>query len=223
MRNSILRTNLGFVILGLSLVSCSAHVLGPGIHGEVGVAVAPSSIAGNGPDHAGPTLPVSGGANALGVTVPTSTAVVGRIETGLEGNAPATAGNFAKALTQVRSNLPKVTNVADAAGFDQVELLAYAACSDLTTGSPAMMQSKYNVQVASTIAANQAALVAAGIKMLDQHTAGLASQGPAAAQISTIFTNLVQAQAGVTSNTSKIAFMAVCIAANTAGSAMLGM
>ena len=149
--------------------------------------------------------------------------MVARLQTGLGGNVSATSGNFAKALSQVRSNLPKVTNVTNAAGFDQVELLAYAACSDLTVGGQPKMQTKYNVQPSASIASNQAALVAAGMTMLDQHTASLASQGPAAAQLSTIFTNLVNTEASTASNTSTIAFMAVCIAANTAATAMLGL
>src|SRR5437870_4897097 len=96
------------VILALTLLGCSNHEVAPPTHGEVGVAVAPHSIAGNDATNAGPTLPVSGGANALGVIIPTSGGVVARIENGLEGSAKSTTGNFAKALTQVRTNLPKV-------------------------------------------------------------------------------------------------------------------
>lgn len=223
MNKTSMQHKICLALVGLALVGCSDHALGPGIHNEVGVASLPSSIAGNGTSKAGPTTGVSGGPNLAGVSVPTTTAVVGRIENGLEKNALSTTGNFSKALTQVRANLPKVANVNDAAGYDQAQLLVYAACSDLTVGGTPKMQSKYNVQPSATIAANQAALIAAGVKMLDQHTAGLASQGPAAAQVTTILTNLVQAQAADATNTSKMAFMAVCIAANTAGSMLLGI
>jgi hypothetical protein len=126
-------------------------------------------------------------------------------------------------LAQVQSNLPDKANVDETTGYDQVEILAYAACADLTVGSKPKMQSVYGVNAGASVAQNQAALVAAGVRMMDQHTAGLASQGPAAAQVNSIFTGLVQTEASAGSNTSKMAFMAVCIAANTAGAAMLGL
>lgn len=214
---------ISLVVFAGLLTSCSNHELGPPPHGEIGAAVAAESISGNSLANAGPTPAVSGGANLLGVAVPAGVAAVKRIENGLEGVAPSTQGNFARTLAQVRPNLPKVTKVADASGYDQIQLLAYAACSDLTVGGTPLMQSRYNVQVSATIAANQAALVSAGLRILDQHSAGLASQGPASAQITTILTNLVQAQAAVATNTSKMAFMTVCIAASTAGSTLLGM
>jgi hypothetical protein len=207
-------------LLPLLLLACSDHEIGPGIHGEIGAAVAASSIAGNSSGSAGPTTGLSGGPNLLGVTVPTGTAAVGRIQNGLEGLVKPTQGNFQRSLAQVRTNLPKSTDVTAAAGYDQIELLVYSACSDLTSGSVPLMQSKYGIQPSATVTANQAALVAAGMRMLDQHTAGIASQGSASAQLTTIFTGLVLAQTG---NTSKMAFMTVCIAANTAGTALLGM
>lgn len=205
------------------LTGCSEHFLGTPPHGEVGVAVAPTSIPGNSVAKAGPTTPVSGGPNLLGVVVPTGDAVVNRIQNGLEGVVRPSAGNFSRSLAQVRTNLPKDTNVQNAAGYDQVALLAYAACSDMTTGSNPQMQTRYNVRPGSSIATNQAALVAAGIRILDQHTANLASQGPEAAQISSIFTTLVQDEASVATNTSTIAFITVCTAASTAGASMLGL
>lgn len=215
----------GIILMSLIavLARCSDHEILGTFHGEVGVALAPQSITGNGLSKAGPTTAVSGGTNTLGVLIPTTTGIVARIENGLEKNAVSTKGSFAKSLAQVRTNLPKTADVTSAAGFDQVELLAYSACADLTTGSTPLMQSVYNVQTAGTIASNQAALVAAGVRMLDQHAAGLASQGPASAQVTTILTNLVQTEAAVGTNTSIMAFMVVCIAANTAGTAMLGL
>lgn len=209
-------------IFTVLLAGCSEHSLHKPEVGLVGVAVAPVSLKGNGLTNAGPTLPVSGGNFTAGIVIPTTTAVVGRLENGLEQNAKSNLGNFRTALRQVRTNLPKVSNINSASGFDQIQLLVYAACSDLTTGSTPLMQSVYGIQPAATVATNQASLVAAGVRMLDRHVAGLASQGPDTTQINTILTNLVQAQA-TASATSRMAFMTVCIAANTAGTTLLGM
>lgn len=220
MRTTIKQFNL---FASLLLIGCSAHKVSPPFHGETGVAVAPQSIKGNSIDKAGPASPISGGTNLLGITVPTNNSVAARIENGLEGNAKRTAGNFQRALGQYLPNMPKVPNVNNASGFDQIQLLIYAACSDLTTGGTPLMQSRYGVQVNGSVASNQTALVNAGLRMLDQHTAGLATQGPDNAQLTTILTTLVQNQAAVATNTSKMAFMAVCIAANTAGTTMLGL
>ena len=170
-------------------------------------------------------LGAGGGAAVPGqgsFSVPTSEAVIARIQNGMQNNVTSTTGNFAKALAQIKSNLPITTDPTKATGFDQVQLLVYSACSDLAANQGALMLSKYNVKATGTIASNQAALVAAGVKMLDQHVAGLASQGPASAQVTTALTTLVSQISAVTANTSTIAFMAVCIAANTAGSSMMG-
>ncbi|MGZ3727424.1 MAG: hypothetical protein ACXVBD_16590 [Pseudobdellovibrio sp.] len=155
-------------------------------------------------------------------SVPTAAAVVARIQNGLEQNAKSTAGNFAKSLAQVQPNLPSVTDPTKATGFDQIQLLVYGACSDLTSGTTPLMQSKYGVSTTGTIAANQSALIAAGMKMLDQYTAGIASNSSATAALQTALTTLVSQIASDSANTSKIAFMSVCIAANTAGSSLLG-
>lgn len=170
-------------------------------------------------------LGAGGGAAVPGqgsFSVPTSEAVIARIQNGMQNNVTSTTGNFAKALAQIKSNLPITTDPTKATGFDQVQLLVYGACSDLAANQGALMLSKYNVKATGTIASNQAALVAAGVKMLDQHVAGLAAQGPASAQVTTALTTLVSQISAVTANTSTIAFMAVCIAANTAGSSMMG-
>jgi hypothetical protein len=221
-KNRVLKFKYLILIPAL-LIGCSDHELGLPQHNEVGVAVAPVSISGNNTGNAGPSAPVSGGPNNTGVVAPTPTAVVARIQNGLENAVLSTQGNFSKAVTQVFTNLPKVPDVTLASGYDQVELLAYAACADLTSGGNSLMQTKYNVIAASTIAQNQTALVNAGVRIMDQHTGGLASQGPAAAQIASVFSTLVTTEAAVGANTSTIAFMAVCIAANTAGAAMLGL
>ncbi|PWU17454.1 MAG: hypothetical protein C5B49_08800 [Bdellovibrio sp.] len=214
---------LFLTLLFLTLASCSEHLVLPQRYTAVGVAIPPVSMSGNSTSKAGPTTADTGGTLALGVTVPTADSVAARIENGLEKNATRTSGHFADLLSQVQTNLPKVTNVNSASGYDQIELLTFAACADLTEGSPSTMESVYGIQPGNSIASNQSALIAAGLRILDQHTAGLASQGPGAAQVTTVLTNLVQAEAGVGSNTSTMAFMAVCIAASTAGAALLGI
>jgi hypothetical protein len=158
------------------------------------------------------------------LTAPTADAVVARIKNGLENRtSPTTANsNFGRTLNQVRGNLPKVTDPLKVTGFDQVEMLAYGACSDLTLTNTPIMQTVYGVQRNGTIAANSAALVNAGIRMLDQHVAGLASTGAAAGAVKTVFENLVAKVGATAGNTSTVAFMSVCIAANTAGSSMMG-
>lgn len=173
-----------------------------------------------------PNVGAGAGAKVAGVgafSVPTRDAVVARLEIGLEGNAKPTTGNFARALTQVKTNLPKLTDPLKVTGFDQVQLLVYGACSDLTTGNTPAMKAKYNVDPATGISANQSALVAAGLKMLDQHVAGLATQSPAATEINSALTSLISDLSTATpANTTTIAFMSVCIAANTAGSSLMG-
>lgn len=156
------------------------------------------------------------------LSVPTANGIIARLVNGLQKSVSPTAGNFARSLAQVRSNLPKVTDPLKATGYDQIQLLVYGACSDLTTGTTPIMQSKYGVNPANSIAASQAALIAAGMLMLDQYTAGIASQGPTASQVQTALTTLVTTVGATAGNTSRIAFMSVCIAANTAGVTMMG-
>jgi hypothetical protein len=173
------------------------------------------------------TVPIAagGGAGVPGTgaaSVPTGDAVVARIRNGLNGNVSPAKGNFAKTLAQVNSNLPKVTDPTKASGFDQVELLVYGACSDLTTGSTPLMKSAYHVNPKASIAVNQSSLLAAGMAMLDKHTAGLASKGPPNAEVVAALTALIQQIASDSNNNSTIAFMSICTAANTAGVTMLG-
>lgn len=155
------------------------------------------------------------------MTVPTADGVVARLENGLERYVSPMNGNFSTALGRVRSNLPKVPDATKATGFDQVQLLVYAACSDLVSNAT-QLQQRYGVVLNSTIAVNRNALVAAGVRMVDRYTAGLASQGPSGAQVNTIFTNLVDQISQTAGNTSQIAFISVCVAANTYGVALTG-
>ncbi len=173
-----------------------------------------------------PNIGAGTGASVEGLgsfSVPTREAVIARLEIGLEGNAKPTAGNFQRALNQVRTNLPKLTDPLKVTGFDQVQLLVYGACSDLTIGATPSMKSKYSIDPATAIAANQPALLAAGLKMLDQHLAGLASESTATPEIKSALTSLISDLAAATpANSTTIAFMSVCIAANTAGSSLMG-
>lgn len=170
-------------------------------------------------------LGAGGGLSVAGfgaMTVPTGNGVIVRVQNGLENNVSAASGNFKKVLAQVQPNLPKVTDPTKATGFDQVQLMVYGACSDLTTGTTPKMQSVYNVNPNNPIATNQAALVAAGVRMMNQYTAGLASNSAATPAVNSALNNLVTTLEGDSTNTSKIAFMSVCIAANTAGSTLMG-
>lgn len=157
------------------------------------------------------------------LSVPTSDGIVARITNGLESNVSPTAGNFARSLAAVKNNLPRNTDPSKASGFDQVQLLVYAACSDLVTGGTASkMKTVYNVPTTGTPAANKAALVAAGTKMFDNYVAGLASQGPTKDQVATVFSQLVDTVGATSANTTTVAFVSVCIAANTAGTTLMG-
>jgi hypothetical protein len=204
--------------LWLSLLGCTMGKVAQG-RGPNASAASTGNSGGDNGGGGGGGITLSG-TGAL--SVPTADAIVARLQNGMQGNVSPLKGNFAKALAQVKTNMPKVTDPTKATGFDQVQLLVYAACSDLTTGTTPLMQSKYNVNPNNSIASNQANLVAAGVQILDQYVAGLASQGSASAQVNAALANLVQTIASDSTNTSKIAFMSICMAANVTGSTMMG-
>jgi hypothetical protein len=178
-------------------------------------ACAPS--AGGGPPGSGPLpepgtdLPGVGSASA-----PTADAVIGRIRNTLIGVDPL-AGNFAKAIAQVKPNLPQMTNPVQATGLDQIPLLVYAACTDAKLAS-------YSVPTTGTISANSAALVAAGMKMLDAGLAGLASQGASSGDFQAALQALLSTLAAdkATTQTMTTSFIAVCMASTTAVVSMVG-
>jgi hypothetical protein len=176
------------------------------------------------PKPTGTVVPTPNDPNSLKgtVAVPTAEAIVARIQRGLEGSATIAQGNFRTSYGLVSGGLPKDVDPRKASGFDQVQLLVYAACSDLTTGTTPVMSSKYGINPTATIVTNQSALIKAGIRMMDQYVAGLASQSSVSDQVTALFTKLVTDVAAVSGNTTRHAFMAVCIAANTAGSTMMG-
>jgi hypothetical protein len=209
-------------VKGLELIGSSSNSSTSGDSaGDVVVnpdgSVTPAGVGGG----AGATLKGTGS-----MSVPTADAVIARIVNGLEGNVNPYANNtnFGRSLAQVRNNLPRVSDPLRATGYDSVQMLVYAACSDLTTGGNPMMQSRYGVNPNTSLAQSKAALVAAGTRMLDVHTAGIASKGPNSAQVASAFDALhAQLVAGGNANTTKVAFISFCIAANTAGITMLGM
>ncbi len=173
--------------------------------------------AGGGPPDPGPPpepgtdLPGLGSASA-----PTADAVIGRIRNTLIGVDPL-AGNFAKAIAQVKPNLPQMTNPVQATGLDQIPLLVYAACTDAKLAS-------YSVPTTGTISANSAPLVAAGMTMLDAGLAGLASQGASSADFQAALQTLVSTLAAdkATTQTMTTSFIAVCMASTTAAVSMAG-
>lgn len=167
------------------------------------------------------TLPSSGNpADQVGIpgvpgaSVPTSDGIVARIQNGLKNVAVPTAGNFRTALTQLGSNLPENQNPNLATGYDQVPLLAYAACSDVPLAT-------YGI-AGTSIAGAKAAIVAAGVNILDQHTGGLASTGPLAAGVSAVFAKLVDQNAAISGETVQMTFISVCMTASAFGTQMMG-
>jgi hypothetical protein len=167
--------------------------------------------AGGPPPEPGTDLPGLGSASA-----PTADAVIGRIRNTLIGVDPL-AGNFAKAIAQVKPNLPQMTNPVQATGLDQIPLLVYAACTDAKLAS-------YNVPTTGTVSANSAALVAAGMNMLDAALAGLASQGASNGDFQAALQALVSTLAAdkATTQTMTTSFIAVCMASTTAAVSMVG-
>lgn len=163
------------------------------------------------PSEPGTDLPGIGSASA-----PTADAVIGRIRNTLVGVDPL-AANFAKAIAQVKPNLPQMTNPVQATGLDQIPLLVYGACTDAKLAT-------YSVPTTGTITANSAALVAAGMKMLDAGLAGLASQGASSADFQAGLQTLVSTLAAdkTTTQTMTTSFIAVCMASTTAAVSMVG-
>jgi hypothetical protein len=152
--------------------------------------------------------------------VPSSSAVVGRIMKGLPSVSPAT-GNFKTALAQVQTNLPSVTDPTKATGLDQIPLLVYAACADIS-GNTTTLKNSYSINSSGTVASNSASLVAAGTAMVNLHVGNLAAAGTALnSQVNTVFTTLVNSDISAGATTVQ-AFNTVCMAANSFGVGMTG-
>ena len=177
----------------------------------------PDPGSGGGPPDSG--LPPDPGTDLPGLgsaSAPTADAVIGRIQNTLVGVDPL-AGNFARAIAQVKPNLPQMTNPVQATGLDQIPLLVYGACTDAKLTS-------YNVPTTGTITANSPALVAAGMKMLDTGLGGLATQGASSADFQAALQNLVTTLAAdkAATQTMTTSFIAVCMASTTAAVSMVG-
>lgn len=178
----------------------------------------PSHPSAGGPPAATPPAvePGSDLPGTYSASAPTADGVIARIQNTLIGANPL-VGNFSRAVAQVKPNLPQTANPVQATGLDQIPLLVYAACSDVKPSS-------YGVPTTGTITANSAALVAAGMAMLDAGLAGLASQGPSSADFQSALQGLVGTLAAdqAATQTMTTSFIAVCMAATTAAVSMAG-
>jgi hypothetical protein len=156
-----------------------------------------------------------GSVTGTGATAcPTALGIVTQLQNVL--GVSVSTGNTKLAYALVSANLPQTTDCTKSVGYDAAQLLGYAACSDLTTGNTPVAQSKYNVTLNGTLAANKTALLAAGVTMLNGYTGGVAGSSSATTGINAALTTLITPTNG-TDATSKIAFMNVCLAATTAG------
>lgn len=151
-----------------------------------------------------------------GATVPTGPAMILRITNALENNANPLTGNFASAITKFSSNLPKLPNPFKATGADQASLLAYAACADV----PA---STYSVNINQSITLQKANIIAAGKRILDRCTAGLASTNTGSAEVIAALSELVDKNALVAGETTEMAWISSCYASVTVCTQFLGM
>ena len=166
-------------------------------------------------------------------TVPTADVIPGRIKNAL--TLPATTatpapvslvstltGNFATALALQGPNLT-VSDPSQASGAGAVPLLSFAACNDVKPAS-------YGVTTTGTLATQSAAIVAAGLTIVNQCTAGLAAAGTTLnTSVTQYFTDLNTANGGTLPSdaatyspalvaaspaaTTTQAFIAVCTAA----------
>jgi hypothetical protein len=117
-------------------------------------------------------------------------------------------GNFATVNVQQSANLSTTTDPATATGAGAPPLLAYAACNDVKATS-------YGVTTTSSIATETTLLVAAGLTIVNQCTAGLAASGTTLnPQVSSIFSTLVS-QDSTSGATTAQAFISVCTAATS--------
>lgn len=168
--------------------------------------------------------------------VPTANAVITRLNKGLSampaGSSSPVPGfqcqqgnNCSKALSNVMGNLPYNSNPLLATGLDQIPLLVYAGCNDLTL-------SNYGVATSNTtVAAQTQNLINAGVGFVNAHVGGLASSGALNSQVTAVFQTLITsnasafaAQSPVPSVATQIKqdFYSICMAANSFGIAMTG-
>jgi hypothetical protein len=152
-------------------------------------------------------------------SVPTAKGLMFRIENAMGLSAATTASSLRTTYGQIMPDLSNAADPTQFSGGDGNMMLAYAACVDsITINNPSWGLTAKNP---ASNAANQAALIAAGMKIMDQYTAGLASGGSNSAQVQTAITNIVSNSIS-DGATVREAFITVCTAANTAGSTLLG-
>ena len=151
-------------------------------------------------------------------SVPSADAITGRILKGIPSVSPM-AGNFKNALGQFASSLPQTTNPTKAGGLDKIPLIAFAACSDVTSST---LSSTYNINVGGSLSSNTNSLIAAGVQMVNAYVGNLAAQGTALnTQVTSVFSQLVANDASAGASTSS-AFISVCMAATSFGVTGLG-
>lgn len=147
-----------------------------------------------------------GSSNSISTTVPTVDVIPARIANALTLPAttaspspsplvnPVTSKNFSTVLAQQGPNLAITTDPASATGAGAVSLLAFAACNDVTPGAYGVTGTLTS-GVAS--AAQSSQIVAAGLTIVNQCTAGLAASGSSLnTSVSQYFSDLVAADSG---------------------------
>ncbi len=181
-----------------------------------GGGVPAASGAGTNASSVGSSTSSTGGSTATpvqSVSNPTADTIVGRIQLALP-TVSTSAGNLKTAYAQIASNLPVTPNPNLSTGLEQIPILVFAACTDVNPTT-------YKVNTATSVTANQANLVAAGVTMVNANIGGLASDPAYASQTSAVFTQLVAADMTAGASTAAT-FVSVCLAANSFGVGMVG-
>jgi hypothetical protein len=182
----------------------------------------------------------SSSGNPLSTLAPTADALVGRIEKGINGvgmadyssgalkalNTPigvshlAAGTNCLSAYKQVGANLNNNPNPNKANIGAPITQLIFSCCSDVVKGGKL---AAFGVTARASdplTGANQGQVAAAGVKILDQYTAGLASNGPMAKDAAKVFAD--QLSASPAGTRVEDAFAHVCLAAVAYGATMTG-
>ncbi len=166
-----------------------------------------------------PTAAPVGGGSTSGygsVRIPDADTIGARLVMGLEGNVsldPTTTTG--KAFKAMYGGLPQQPNPNSATGVDQVPILIYTACASVKPSS-------YSIDTSQSVTNSRAALIAAGLRMLNLHVGGLLSQDSSLnSQVSTAFGSLVDSDSAAGAST-QTTFISVCMAANTYGIVMKG-
>jgi hypothetical protein len=177
------------------------------IDGSSSGAASPGGITGSG-----------SGLSGIGdLSVPTGKAAFARISNGLEGNVSLYQGSLQNAYPQLVANFTNSTDPTAFSGAGANMLISYSACADVSDSHLSL----YNINTSATVAANKTALVNAGLRILDRHTANLASGSSVTAQVSAALGAIVD-QSVANGVSPKMAFVTMCTATSSAASTMLG-